>query len=396
MFQQHKELHFSAVARKVLDGRYTFAPFLEKEIPKPESKDTRTISICSIRDCIVQRLLYRYLYDAIDIRLAPAVFGYRKGKKAHGAIRLIQSHFRRGMIFVYDADISKFFDTVNHDILMGMIDQLGIDHRARRLVLRFLKTDRIPSSAARLHKTESGKQRKYDTIVRDKGVPQGGVLSGMLANLYLAAFDSAIIGKHPGFVRYADDFLVCCTAEAECREVGALVVSELEKLRLVLNKDKTFQCVSAEKGVGFLGFQMSTNKVRIRGRNVARFKQRVTRVIQTQVFTAPASVAVKKLCRRLRYKIRGPDEEQLVRAAANGPLAARCRRSWIGYFRIVDDYNQLRTLDRWLRRQVSGFAWRHFRFRVTLRMMQEFRLPSLMNSLWKAKKGKQPYAEYDG
>lgn len=90
LFLRDKDKHLAAINRKVKDDRYTFRPFLERQIPKPESKDMRTISIASIRDCVVQRALYEYLYPIIDVKLSGSVFGYRKGISAHDAVRLIR------------------------------------------------------------------------------------------------------------------------------------------------------------------------------------------------------------------------------------------------------------------------------------------------------------------
>jgi group II intron reverse transcriptase/maturase len=387
LFQRDKDKHFAAIRRKVLEGRYTFSPFLEREIPKADSKEMRTISIASIRDGVVQRALYDYLYLMVDARLSSSVFGYRKGRSAHDAVRLIRRFFANGRVFVFDADLRKFFDTVDHGVLLEMIEQLGLDQQANTLIRRFLKTGKISSAQAEEHKARIGKKEKYRPEPRHIGVPQGGVLSGLLSNLYLSPFDQAVESHYQGYVRYADDFLVCCGSQEECTEVKRLVQESLEPLKVNLNPGKTRDCVLAESGVDFLGFRISTRGIRVRGRNVAKFKARIQEVVKTQkVYRSPVET-VRSLIRRLQFKIRGPNQEQLDRMAERGKIISPCRRSWIGFFRIVDDLEQIRSVDRWLRKQVSKFMWEKYRCRVGLQTMQRCGMPSLINSLWKARSG---------
>jgi len=388
LFLRDQDMHLATISRKVQEGRFTFSPFLEREIPKAESKDLRTISIASIRDCVVQRALYNYLYPTIDATLSPSVFGYRKGFSAHDAVKLIRKHFSDGLTYVFDADLQKFFDTLDHDVLLEMVRQLEIDERAKTLIRRFLKTGKIPSAQVKEHKTRKGKLVKYVPVRRLKGVPQGGVLSGMLSNHYLAQFDAKIRERHQGFVRYADDFLVCCQSEAECRQVHDLVKECLIPLKIELHPTKTKECVLASPGVDFLGFRISVRGLQIRGRNVSKFKTRIRDVVGRQkVFNTPART-LRSLVWRLRFKICGPNEEQLKKLAERGKRFFPCRRSWIGFFRIVDDLTQVRNLDRWLRKQVSAFMWANHRVSVRLKQMQEAGLPSLINSLWIARSRK--------
>lgn len=352
LFLRDRDMHLMALGRKVIDGRYTFSPFLERQIAKPESKDMRTISIASIRDNVVQRALYNYLYPIVDAKLSPSVFGYRKGISTHDAVRLIKKHFTAGRVYVFDADLRKFFDTVDHAVLLEMVNDLQIDVRAKTLIRRFLKTGKISSTQVIEHKTKKGKPTKFAPEPRTIGVPQGGVLSGLLSNLYLSQLDAAVGNCHEGFVRYADDFLVCCNSAAECKQVHELVEEKLKPLKVLLHPDKTKECVSAVSGVDFLGFRISTRGIRIRSRNVAKFKARIRGVLESQKLCKSAERTLQLLVRRLQYKIRGPNEEQLKKLAERGKPVARCRRSWIGFFRIVDDLTQIRSLDHWLRRQV--------------------------------------------
>lgn len=388
-FIRDREKHVAAISRKVLSGRFTFNPFLEREIPKPDSNDMRTISIASMRDSVVQRALYEHLYPAIDARLSDSVFGYRKGQSAHDAVRLIRQHFSNGRTFVFDADLQKFFDTLDHNILMTQVGKMGVDDRALTLIRRFLKTGKIPAAQVEQHRSALGSQKKYVPERRTVGVPQGGVLSGLLSNLYLAEFDAEIRRDHVGYVRYADDFVVCCESDEECQHVHELTKAALVPLMAVLHPGKTRICVSGEAGVDFLGFRISTRGVKVRGRNVAKFKARINDVLATQKIKDTPDKTLRSLIWRLAFKIRGPDEEHIQKMAVRGKVIAPCRRSWIGYFRIVDDMEQIRMLDRWLRARVSRFMAQEHRCRVNLQVLQRYGLPSLVNCLWKARANPQ-------
>lgn len=389
LFLRDREKHLGAASRKVIEGRYTFSPFLEHEIPKDGSKEMRTISVASIRDSVVQRLLYDYLYPFVEAQLKKdVVFGYRRGVSAHDAIRKIKTHFDAGLTFVFEADLEKFFDTVRHDTLLQKVESLDIDERVLVLVRRFLKTGKIPSDQVREHQDQKGKQQKYRPEPRTIGVPQGGVLSGLLSNLYLAEFDSAMLAQHSGLVRYADDFVVCCGSVHECHKAFEHAEDLLVPLKVKLHPspNKTKKCVLAETGVEFLGFQVSPSFIKVRGRNVAKFKRRIGDVISSQKIYKTPERTFLSLCNRLAFKIRGPNDKQLKKLAERGAVISPCRRSWIGFFRIVDDIDQIKKLDRWIRRQVSQFMWEKHKIRVSLKHMQDYELPSLVKCLWKARR----------
>lgn len=390
LFERDKDKHLRAVQRKVLQGRYTFSPFLEHQIAKVDSKELRTISIASIRDTIVQRALYRYFYDTIESKLIEPVFGYRKGKSAHDAVRTIQRHFSNGRTSVFDADLTKFFDRVDHDELLNKIELLpGIDATALKLVFRFLKTGSVPSDQVAEIKNTKGKQKKYKPNPRNQGVPQGGVLSGMLSNLYLAEFDQKLFQQYPGYVRYADDFLICCDSESECLQAKNLVNEKLP-LGAELNLSKTTDCVQAERGVDFLGFRVRLSRLSVRGRNIGKFKKRITDLIAHHSKKDYKSLekAFEYLIPHLVTKIEGPAEEQLQDYANLGFKVARYRRSWIGFFRIANDGVQMKGLDRWIVNQVKAFAWKKFQEKVSLAEIRERGLPSLVNTKYKARKSK--------
>ena len=231
-----------------------------------------------------------------------------------------------------------------------------------------------------------GQQQKFRAPIRDKGVPQGGVLSGLLSNLYLSQFDSAVTAQFPGYVRYADDFVICCETQVLCEQAKALVDGELVHLKLELNARKTRNCVSASNGIDFLGFRLDDRRIRVRGPNIHKFKDRITRVIQSQEVHRNPEVTLRRLVYRLNYKICGPNEEQQDRLRTILGVRHPHRRCWIGFFRVVTDIDQIRRLDRWVRREVSEFMWRRLHRRVRYKELADAGLRSLVSRLFKARR----------
>lgn len=389
-FKRDDGKHLAAIHRKVLSGRYTFAPLLEIEKDKPGSSDKRIISIASIRDTIVQTALYDYFYPLIDPLLTDSVFGYRKGCNAHAAVRRIQNEFARGRQFVFDADFSKFFDSVDHQLMFDRLADIDYDARAGVLFRRFLKTGRVPAGEVRAYREHKGKPRKYETLPREIGLPQGGVLSGLASNLYLSEFDERVRGLRGGYVRYADDFLVCCESPEACSEVHSKAAEYAALLKLGLNESKTRQCVFASDGVEFLGFRISNAHVRVRPKNISRFKTRITGVISGCSPGPSYEVTLRRLARRLRYKIAGPKPEEMRRLLDKRLADHPFRRCWIGFFRIVSDEEQIRRLDRWVRAQVACRIWRAHRVRIKFQDMRLAGLPSLIAAMHRARRKLRP------
>jgi retron-type reverse transcriptase len=231
-FRNELDLRCKLISNRVLKGTYQFYPFREVNIPKP-SGGKRVLSIATVRDVLVQKLLYEVLYDEIEAKfkktskLDSVSWAYRKQKSAQSAATLIHSYIKQGFQFAFDADIVKFFDEIPHSDLLLLIEcSFGKDTCTTNLLRRFIKTGGIPYP----YQDKYGKFRKPDifhrykpnkkTIYRDKGIPQGGVLSGMLANLYLHSFDCWIVDNlsqrfELRYVRYADDFVILLKNKSE-------------------------------------------------------------------------------------------------------------------------------------------------------------------------------------
>jgi RNA-directed DNA polymerase len=379
IFEKQLDLHLRAINRKVVQDRWVFSPFIEKSIPKTSGGE-RIISLATIRDTLVQRRLYEYLYPIVDQLLSNACSAYRRGRGAHDAIKRIRKALDEGFVHVLDADIKSFFDRVDHKKLLAVVQALPIDARAYRLIDVYLRTPRVTSddrSAA-----DSKKPRaKYPQTPRDIGLPQGGVISGMLANLFLAGFDEEMQQGQDILVRYADDFLVCCKSEEQLNIAYARARQALTALDLDLHPDKT-EPRNATNGVDFVGFTVGQGFTRVRHANLVKFKQRIQEVLDTHNPKPRPDWDLRRLTRRLRYKIQGPIDEIQKFSSAKNPH----QRSWIGFFRIVDDETQIKGLDRWIRQQLSRYMWRQHRMKVTATGMRVAGLPSLYGTLWKARK----------
>jgi group II intron reverse transcriptase/maturase len=379
-FETQLNQHLRAIERKVKQDRWEFSPFLEREVEKTGG-GTRTISLSTIRDTLVQRALYSYLYNIVDAELSPACTAYRRGLGAHDAVVRIRRAIDRGATTVVDADIEKFFDTLDHDILAAQLSVLNMDDRARNLLARYVVAARVTS--ADRDSADSGRPSRYPRTTRSQGLPQGGVLSGMLANLYLAAFDRHMASGPDTLVRYADDFVVCCSSEASALAAHARADAFLKTLSLKLHPTKTgFR--DATRGVEFVGFHISPGRTRARLANVDKFKRRLLTVLDEHDMRHHPDADLRALVRRMAFKIEGPVEH--VRELIENDLAKHpYRRSWIGYFRIVNDDQQIKALDNWIRRQISRYMWRVHRTKVNATQIQGAGLPSLFGTLWRAR-----------
>ncbi|MEP6495758.1 MAG: reverse transcriptase domain-containing protein [bacterium] len=344
-FERQLNQHLAAIERQVRSGRYTFRPFLYHFQPKVDGGE-RKIAYSGIRDRIVQAALHDVMAPAIDARLTDSAFAYRSGISTHDAIRRIYAVTTRGQAYFVKSDFVKFFDKLDHARLRVLLDGLDVDVRARQLAWRFLRTGDVARDVAR-------KERSYPPS-RGLGVPQGGVISGLLANLYLASFDEAVRSV-PGttLVRYADDFLVFCRDEETCRAALSTIRESANSVHLELHDGtKTVECGHIDDGVNFVGFRVRGTRISVKPTNVVKFKRRLDGVIRAHVARLDdrtyenARECVQNTLFHINRKVVGIEIEPGV------------HRSWIACFRIVNDVAQVRQLDRWMRGRISGMMRR--------------------------------------
>jgi RNA-directed DNA polymerase len=246
-------------------------------------------------------------------------FGFRPGRNAHHAIRQVQAHVKAGWRIAIDIDLAKFFDTVNHDVLMGLLGRAIDDKRLLALIGRYLRAGVLVGE----HKEPS-----------DIGTPQGGPLSPLLANVLLDQLDRELEKRGHRFARYADDMVILVKSQRAAERVMRSVTRYLEtdlKLKVNLAKSK----VAPMSECSFLGFTIVGKKIRWTDKALAQFKHRVV-----ELTGRSWGVSMEYRLHKLGQYIRG----------------------WTAYFGISQNYRPAPELDDWIRRRIRMCHWKQWRW----------------------------------
>ena len=294
----------------LLDGSYR--PQLVKgvEIPKPDGKGVRQLGIPTVADRLVQQAILQVLEPLLDPSFSESSFGFRPGRSAHDALRQAREYVTDGRNIVVDIDLEKFFDRVNHDMLMARLARRIGDTRLLGIIRRFL---------------EAGMMKGGVCVERHEGTPQGGPLSPLLANLLLDDLDKELERRGHRFCRYADDCNIYVRSRAAGERVMASVTAFLEgRLRLRVNREKSAVANTEERS--FLGHRIwSTGSLGIAPKSLTRMKARI---------------------RMITRRNRGIALERMI-AEVNAFVTG-----WVTYFRYAQARSVLRELDGWLRRKL--------------------------------------------
>ena len=320
------------IRARLMDGSYRPEAVRSVSIPKPGG-GVRELGIPTVVDRLIQQALLQILQPRIDPTFSAHSHGFRPGRSAHGAVLEAQRYVQAGYRVVVDVDLEKFFDRVNHDILMDRLAKRIADKRVLRLIRRYL---------------QAGILRHGVSSERHEGTPQGGPLSPLLANVLLDEVDRELARRGHRFVRYADD----CNVYVRSRRAGERVLQGLRdcyaRLALKVNESKT--AVAVVWGRKFLGYCFWAAP-------------------QGVVKLAVATQAMHKLrvrIRQLTRRVRGRSLEQIaedLRGYVPG---------WKAYFRLAQTPRVMRELDEWLRHRLRAVQLKQWRRGTT--MYRELRL----------------------
>ena len=341
--EQHLREHWHAIREQLLAGNYRPSAVKRQLIPK-RGGGMRQLGIPTVLDRFVQQLLLQVLQPIFDPTFSEHSHGFRPGRRAHDAVREAQRYIQDGRRWVVDVDLERFFDCVNHDVLMGKLQNRIADRRVLRITRRYL---------------EAGIMANGVVVERHEGTPQGGPLSPLLANVLLDEVDKELERRGHCFVRYADDCNVYVRSQRAGERVLAALRRKYAKLRLRINEEKS--AVAQVWGRAFLGYSFWVAKGRVVRLSVA----------------AKALEEMKQRVRRITNRNGGRSMEKVTRELGT------YLRGWKQYFKLADTPGIFGALDGWIHRRLRTLQLKQWkRGRATWRELRARGLPE-----WLTQKG---------
>lgn len=279
-------------------------------IDKPDG-GKRPLGIPTVRDRVIQQALLNIMQPIFEAEFHPSSYGYRPKRSCQQAVAKAERFMNKYELeYVVDMDLSKCFDTLDHEKIVKAVSKRISDGKILKLIKAFLKSGVMDDGVF------------YET---EEGSPQGGVISPLIANIYLDYFDKKMMAEKIRIVRYADDILIFARTKTEAGRVNALATKILEEeLRLKVNEEKT-HITDSSKGVAFLGFKIYKNRVKIHPKRIARIKNKI---------------------RKLTPRNSGKNVEMMIQEL--NPVI----RGWVNYFKVADCGGVFREIGSWLRRRL--------------------------------------------
>ena len=315
--KEHREELLEALRSE----RYKPKAVRRVEIPKPDG-GKRMLGVPTVIDRMIQQAIVQVLQPMYEPLFSESSYGFRPKRSAQQAMKQALKYYEEGYTQVVDLDLAKYFDTVNHEILIGMLREQVKDERVIRLIRKYLK---------------SGVMINGLISPTTEGTPQGGNLSPLLSNIYLTAFDRLLESRGHKFVRYADDCNIYVKSRRAAERVMANCTKFLEgRLKLKVNQQKSQ--VGSPLKLKFLGFSLyKTGKktgIRPHGKSIKRFKDKIR-----ELTSRKQARSVEMILKRLkRYTV-----------------------GWLGYYSIADMESRIKSLNEWIRRRIRQIYWKQWK-----------------------------------
>lgn len=311
----HLVTHWQGIRKRLMNGTYKPSPVRCVEIPKPDG-GMRQLGIPTVLDRLIQQAVLQVLTPIFDPGFSESSFGFRPRRSAVQAVKKAKEYVVEGYGYVVDIDLENFFNTVNHDILMGIVRSQIADVRVVKLIRKYLTAGVLVGGV---------------TTPTEKGTPQGGPLSPLLSNILLDILDKELESRGLAFVRYADDGNIYVKSQRAGERVMASITEFIEK-KLKLKVNCTKSAVDRPSKRKFLGFTVGVGgKTSPAKKSIARFVDKVRRI------TSPTKgLSIEQVFEKLNPLLRG----------------------WLNYFGNCDTPSILKRLGEWVRHRVRMIQWR--------------------------------------
>lgn len=308
------------ITTQILKEKYKVSPVRRVEIPKPDG-GVRKLGIPTVKDRLVQQSINQILQKIFEPTFSESSYGYRPNKGAKNAIRRVKTLVEEGYKYVVEMDLSKYFDRINHEILLNLLRRKIKDERVILLIKWILK---------------SGVMENGVVVETFEGSPQGGPLSPILANIYLDVFDKEMESRGVQIVRYADDIVIFAKSERAAFRLMESARSILEgRLKLKINEEKTRVISIYSKKFKFLGFGIGKNGsgiyIQIHKKSFVKFKNKLRELTKRN-----QGKSLKAVLENLKVYCRG----------------------WLNYYGIASLSGKVNKIDEWLRRRLRMYIWK--------------------------------------